>query len=221
MPPSPEDFDRAEAWFRARISLPDEDFGADVEELVRGRAFRIAGITQFSLVSDVWQALDDAIAKGETLEDFKAKVGDKLAAAWGGDNPHRVETIFRNWVQTAYSAGREEMMHHPAVKPYRPYARYVATLDARTTEICRPIHGTVLPLDDPWWHTHTPPLHHRCRGNKVSLTEEQAREYGVTPMPPPAAPSPGFGLPPQFPSEPDLSKYPPELLNVLAKKQAA
>jgi len=221
MPPSPEDFDKAAAWFRARIPVPDGDFGGALEELVGERAFKIAGITQLSLVADVWEALDDAIAKGETLDDFKRKIGDKLASAWGGEKPYRVEIIFRNWVQSAYSAGREDMMNHPAVRPYRPYGRYVATLDSSTSSLCRSIHGTVLPLDDLWWHTHTPPCHHGCRGCKVSLTEEQAREYGVTPFPPPATPAPGFGLPPQFPGEPDLSQYPPELLNVLARKRAA
>lgn len=221
MPPSPEDFDKAAAWFRARIPLPDEDFGGAVEDLIKDRAFRIAGITQLSLVSEVWQALDDAIAKGETLDDFKEKVGDKLASAWGKEAPYRVETIFRNWVQQAYSAGRFEMMNHHAVRPYRPYWRYVSTLDSRTSPICRPLHGTVRPADDSWWQTHQPPLHHRCRSTVVSLTEDEAREYGISPQPPPVAPAPGFGAPPTFPGEPDLGQYPPELLNLFAKKQAA
>lgn len=40
-----------------------------------------------------------------------------------------------------------------------PYLKFVATEDARTTQICRSLDGTTLPVDHPFWLEHFLPLH--------------------------------------------------------------
>lgn len=71
-------------------------------------------------------------------------------------------TIFRTNVQSAYNAGAYQQRNDPAVRKRRPFWQFRAIQDARTSDLCRPLDGIVRPADDPWWKTHTPPLHHQC-----------------------------------------------------------
>lgn len=208
-------------WFRQRLAMTGEDF----KRVVKGnheRAFTVAGVAQLDLVTQVWEALDTAMVKGETLEDFRKAVEEKLTAAWGAKDSYRVETIFRTNLQHAYSRGRWEQQNDPAVKAVRPYWEFSAVMDLRTSEICRPLNGTVRPADDGFWSWHNPPLHHSCRSTIISLTEEQAKARGITPEPPDSTPADGFGgAPGEDDWHPDLSKYPHELAAVAGVKLAA
>lgn len=220
-PADPNKYSLAVEWFRSRLPLAPDEF----LRIVGGaheRAFTVAGVAQLDLVSQVWEAVDDAIAKGTTLEDFRDAIEEKLTAAWGGEQPYRVETIFRTNVQHAYSRGRWEQQSDPEVKAIRPFWEFSAVMDTRTTPICRPLDGTVLSADDAFWKSHNPPLHHACRSTVISLTEEQAKERGLTPTPPSAAPAEGFGAAPgEDDWHPDLTKYPHELAAVAQAKIAA
>jgi SPP1 gp7 family putative phage head morphogenesis protein len=206
----PRALDEAVQWFRDRLIMDDEEFQV-LEDVTHDQAFTLAGVAQLDLVTEVWEALDRAVAHGETLRDFQARVSDRLAAAWGMERPWRVETIYRNNVQRAYSAGRWQQMNEPAIKAARPFRRFSAILDLRTTTLCRGLDGTVRPADDPWWDTHCPPLHHQCRSAVVTLSKSEA---GDAPLPPPPdiPPAEGFGSAPALEGwEPDLGEYPAEL----------
>ena len=215
-PPDLDDVDRSVSYFRDRIPMTDEDFDALDEEL-RGRAFRIAGVNQLALVSDVWEALDDAIANGDSFGDFKAEVSERLSSAWGGEKPWKVENLFRTWTQRAYSAGRYEMMTDPDVKEARPFWEYVEIDDGRVCPICSECGGTVRLADDPWWASHIPPTHSACRCSHVSLTPEEAAGRADDP-PPNVEAAPGFGGPPDEDFEPDLSRYPPQLVDAYQRR---
>jgi len=154
-------FPEASKWFRNRLPVTDDDWDA-LSDSAKLRAFNVAGVAQLDLVQDVWSGIDEAVSDGTTLAEFRAVVGERLAAAWGGSAPYRVETIFRTNVQSALNAGRYEQQNDPDVLAQRPLLRYSAILDSRTTEICKAAHGTVLPASDPWWHSHQPPCHHAC-----------------------------------------------------------
>lgn len=214
-PADPKRFKEAVEWFRRRVPITDKQLAA-LEASARAKAFWVAGIAQLDVVNDVWAAIDDAIEKGTTLEDFKKTVGDKLERAWKGtvkDPPRRIETIFRTNVQTAYSAGRHAQLTEPSILRTRPYWRLVVTLDSRTTEtICKPLAGTVLPAESGWWKTHTPPLHFRCRSFIQALRKEDAEARGITASPPVQKPQEGFGSLDVW--KPDLSKYPEPLAEV-------
>jgi SPP1 gp7 family putative phage head morphogenesis protein len=211
-PAEPDAFDEAVRWFRERVLMTDEEFLA-LEGASHQTAFTIAGTAQLDLVTEVWERADAAVAQGESLESFQEAVGDKLAAAWGQDMPWRVETIYRTNVQRAYAAGRYEQMTHPAVKSARPYWRFSAVMDSRTTEVCQQCDGVVIAADDPWWRGHYAPLHFNCRSHAVTLSEEEAQAEGITRSPPTAQAMEGFGQPPSVPGdvEPDLVEYPAAL----------
>lgn len=157
-------FDEAIESFRRRVPMRKERWLKRQAE-AKQRAFTVAGVASADVLTDVWLALDDSIARGATFEEFKALVAEKLTTEWAGTvaNPgHRVETIFRTNALTAYSAGAYEQRNDPVVKRRRPYLQFRAVGDQRTTDICRELDGKVLPADDPFWASHTPPLHFQC-----------------------------------------------------------
>lgn len=157
----PVDFDEAIAWFRKRVKVTRSEWDA-MTAAARYRAFVVSNVAQLDLVHDVWKALDAAIEKGTTLDDFRRDVAAKLRKAWAGDvdDPAwRLETIFRTNVQNAYSAGRYRQATDPDVLDDRPIWMFDAILDGRVTEVCAACDGTRLPASHEFWKTHNPPLH--------------------------------------------------------------
>jgi len=214
--PPARNFREAVKWFRARVPITKEKW-IEMGEAAQAKGFTIAGVAQLELVADVFKDLVKSLEKGEALDDFKKRVSAKLETAWGEDRPWHVENIFRTNLQRAYSHARHEQMSQPAVLRDRPFWRYSATIDQRTTEICRRIHGTVLPADDPWWRTHIPPLHFKCRGAKMALTREQAEALGIAAAAPNVDAMEGFGLLDEW--EPDLSAMPAPLVKTYRRGQ--
>jgi len=209
---NPAHFEEAVKAWRKRVPIADEDY-RQLTEAARARAFTVAGVADLQVLDQAWAALEDAVAKGETYADFKAKVGPALEAAWGGEQPHLLETVYRTNVQTAYAAGRYQVLNDPAVLRRRPYRKFSAINDSRTSPICSPLAGTILPANDPWWATHHPPLHQRCRSTEIALTADQAEAAGVATEPPAVEPADGFGAPPDLSDwKPDLSRYPAPLV---------
>jgi SPP1 gp7 family putative phage head morphogenesis protein len=220
-PADPDRFEEAIRAFRARVVMPDDEF-ENLLETERRKAFTVAAFTQARAVQEIADALERAIADGTTLEDFKADVGGKLAEAWGGDDAPRVEALFRTNVMQAYNDGRAEVLSDPEVKKARPYWRFDAVGDNRTSDICDALDGTVKPADDPYWRTHTPPMHPNCRSIITPLTPEEADEEGVTSGKPDtgdAAPAEGFGKPGANDNwEPDTSGLDPAIRRVFNER---
>jgi hypothetical protein len=218
-PADPAKFEEAVGWFRRRVAVPDATF-AKLSADAREYAFKVAGASELGLVQDVFEAIDRALEGGTTLEEFKASVGDKLNAAWGSEQPWRVETIFRTNVQKAYSEGRRAQMEDPDTLEDRPFWELVTLLDGRTSPICRALSAprVVLPADHPFWKQHQPPLHHNCRTAIEPLTEDGAQRAGVLEQAPSTHPADGFGRP-GFDWEPDLTVVPPALVDVYRQKR--
>ena len=200
-PADPSRWRDAREWFQTRRPVL-RDGASDTERDARLRAFRVAGITSVNLITEVHQAIDDALRDGTTLDEFKKRVGQKLAEEWGAPNARRVETIFRTNVQSAYNAGRFAEMTRPAVLAVRPFWKFVAILDGRTTATCAPLNGVIRPHDDPFWESHFPPLHFNCRSTVVSLSRGETERAGGAKKPPEAKPpSDGFGTRPDLAGE--------------------
>lgn len=221
-PPSdPVKFEEAiRAWER-RIPLPDGAVAA-MNAAEGKRAFTVAGVAQADLVQAVYDEIGRAIRDGTTLADFKEAVGAGLEDAWGEADSYKVETIFRTSIMSAYNEGRQETMTAPAVKEARGWWRFDEVLDSRTSDICDELDGTVLPADDPFWATHSPPLHPNCRTILVPLTDEEAGEEGIDDTPDPeGAPAEGFGIAPDVEGadwEPNYESYDPALAEALRNK---
>lgn len=179
-----ERFDDALAFFQARTPMPAEQFYA-LEAQARGKSFTVSNVAQMQMVQQALDSIDRALETGQDLQSWKEEIGPALRAAWGGDVEHpawRLETIFRTNVQTAFSHGRIRQMREPAVAGLRPFWLFDAIIDGRQTDICDARDGVLLPADDPWWLSNTPPLHFCCRSGIRSLRRSQAdRRGGVNP----------------------------------------
>ena len=86
----------------------------------RSRAFYVTGLAEMDMVNLVHRKILEALENGTTLEAFKEGISTVIASE--GWKDYRVETIFRNNLQTAYSAGRYAKIQ--AVKKTRPYGRH-------------------------------------------------------------------------------------------------
>ena len=217
-------FAEAVRRFRKRVPMTDEAFAAQLEASHEA-AFMMSHVSQLEVVAMTWQSLDRAIEQGIPFADWKKDVGPMLRSAWGAKVKQpgfRLETIYRNAMQRSYSHGRWEQMDHPEIRELRPYRMFHAVRDTRTSKICKECSGTVLPADDPWWDSHVPPLHHRCRSHARSLRASQAKRRGITEQPPQDAAQHGFGerpkpkqsgLPP-----PNLAEVPEQLREIYRRK---
>lgn len=174
----------------------------DVWQEEHARAFTVAKAMQRDVLEDIRAAVDRALADGTTLETFQRELTPLLQArGWWGvqemtdpltgvardvqlGSPRRLQTIFDTNLRSAYQAGRWERIQR--VKTAMPFLRYVAVQDGRTRPEHRAWHGTVLPVDDPWWDTHYPPCGFRCRCTVTQMNGRtlERRGFTVTDTPP-------------------------------------
>lgn len=220
--PDPVEFEDAVQWFRARVPVSDAEWRA-LGEAARRRAFSIAQVNDAEIARDVFAAIDKAIEKGTSFEEFQEAVAGKLQKAWneGVANPGwRIRNLFRTNVQSAYAAGRYRQQRDPDVMRVRPYWLYDAVLDSSTSVICRSLHGTLLPADHPFWNTHYPPNHFGgCRSGVRTLSRSQAQRLGGVTTVPMQTPDAAFAHAPDLDDwQPDLSRYPAELQEPLRRK---
>lgn len=178
--------DPVAAGLRQEAERRAAEQAARVEELVAG------GVVD-DVLAVVLQAEADGIPYGE-IQDF---LDDYLVGRWGDAASPLLQTILRTNVQSAFNDLRYLRV---TSDPTRPYWRFHAVVDGRTSDTCIAAHGTTLPADDRWWVTHWPPLHHNCRSTVVPLTDDEVAMIGGTTERPPltaALAAEGFGIPPE------------------------
>lgn len=177
--------EQAVAYFRAK-GLRVSDSWREVWQEAHARAFTVAGVAREDALVDIRKTLDQALAEGKTFAQWRDQVDQALAGrGWigraGVDRdgefhggklaPHRLDTIFRTNMQTAYMAGRYRDMRENVEA--RPYWQYVAILDGRTRPAHRALNGRTFRHDDPFWRTFYPPNGFNCRCRARALAPDQ------------------------------------------------
>lgn len=193
------------------IKLPPEEaikflaakgytFSFDWHEVLQGahrKAFTVAKAMRADILADIRQAVEQALAEGETLQQFRRELTPKLKAKgwWGkvpdpnyaGDpdapmiqlgSPRRLKTIYRTNLQTAYMAGRWQTQVEG--QDDRPYLQYVAVLDSRTRASHQALDKLVFSIDDPFWADFYPPNGWGCRCRVRSLSGDDVERRGLT-----------------------------------------
>ncbi|MBN2188382.1 MAG: hypothetical protein JW699_02925 [Chitinispirillaceae bacterium] len=158
-------FDEAIDFLKKKIDMPTARW-TDVLRAAHDRAFVVAGAAKADLLNDLHAMINEAIKGNVELADFR-KGFDKAVKKHGwnykGERGWRTATIFNTNMSTAYAAGRERQRRDPDILREFPYDRYRTMDDGKV----RPEHAAwnnlVLPADDPWWKTHTPPNGWGCR----------------------------------------------------------
>lgn len=169
-------FIQALAYAVNREVVPGDEYYLQMTDIQRQMAVSIAGLAQLEHVKSVINQVNQAIDSGSTFADFQKAVKN-------GDVDinlprHRLDNIFRTNIQASYGRGR--WYQQQQTKSTRPYLLYDAINDNRTRPSHKALDGTIRPIDDKFWDTHTPPLGYRCRCSTRSLTEEQAKARGIT-----------------------------------------
>ena len=183
-----------EALKRRGTNLFPSDHWATVWQEQHHAGFTVARSAGFDILKDIHTALMDAMEHGTTFADFKRtliptlqkkgwwgrtavpdpKTGEERTVQLG--SVRRLETIFDVNMRVSFAQGRWEQQQE--LKDAFPYLRYVGILDSKIRPQHRRWHGTILPVDHPWWRTHYPPNGWKCRCDAVSVSEDDMQRYG-------------------------------------------
>ena len=157
----------------------------DVWNQEHAKAFTVAKAMSYDILNDIKQATSLAIKDGLTKTQFRDSLEKTLKSKgwWGRQringkmvqlgSPWRLDTIYRNNLQSSYMAGRWQA--HYANKDKRPYLKYIAVNDSVTRDSHRALNGKIYAIDNPIWRTIYPPNGFNCRCRTRALTESQAR----------------------------------------------
>ena len=166
-------FEEAIAFFRRKARVPTAHW-TDVWRTAHSHSFMVAGAASDALLKDFQDAIQQALDKGTTLEEFRRQfdqIVDKHGWAYNGTPGWRSRIIYETNLSTAYSAGRYAQLNDPGVMRAFPYWTYVHG----DSQHPRPQHlawnGMTLRADDPFWQSHYPPNGWRC-SCRVSATSE-------------------------------------------------
>ena len=216
-------------FFRSKLNLPTERWD-DIMRSANDRAFIVAGAAKADLLQDLRRAVDDAIAKGISIGEFRRQFAEIVArhgwTGWtgqgtAGGQAWRTRVIYQTNLQTSYAAGRWRQLNEPAVLAGLPYWEYVhrdGVLHPRPQHLAW--HGLTLRHDDAFWRRHYPPngwgCHCRVRARarpRAGLPTERPADWDEI-DPKTQAPrgiDKGFDYAPGRTWHPDLDKYPPAL----------
>lgn len=169
------------AFFLRKLQLPTRAW-TDVYAAEHDVAFMVAGAMKASLLSDLHGAVEKAIQGESTIQAFRKEFDQVVEAhgwAYKGGRNWRTRVIYDTNVRQSYNAGREAQMADPQLKKRRPYGLYKHGDSVNP----RPQHlawdGLVLPLDDPWWATHSPQNGWGCKCKKYMLSERDVQRRGL------------------------------------------
>lgn len=164
-------------------------------EDAHAKAFTISKMTDAELLKDTKKTLEKALNEGwgsaktqrELTNMFKTRGwwGKQTIIDENGEektiqlgSPHRVRTIYRQNIQSAYNAGR--YLKQLQNVDFAPYFQYICVLDESTRPEHRALHGKVFRYDDPIWASLYPPNGFGCRCIVRQLTAAEVERMGLT-----------------------------------------
>ncbi|AVI67226.1 hypothetical protein CKQ84_15780 [Shewanella sp. WE21] len=166
------------AWFKRKGIKPGFDF-RDVWKEEQANAFTVAKMMNADLLVDVKQIVEDAIASGQTFEQFRDILKPLLVkSGWWGvqtmqdpltdetklvqlGSEGRIKTIYKTNMRTSRSAGQWERIQR--TKRTLPYLLYqLGPSEQHRIEHLK-WNNTLLPADDPWWDVHMTPNGWGCK----------------------------------------------------------
>lgn len=184
------------AFFRGKLgNLVPTARWDDLMHAEHDVAFMVAGAAKADLLADLAEAVDKAIADGETIQQFRRRFLEIIQRrGWAGftgddrttDRPQggrglawRTRVIYETNLLTSYAAGRRAQLEDGGYTHWmykhsdfvqRPRPHHVA------------LNGIVRPKDDPFWQTHYPPNGWGCRCRVLGVrSPAQARRLGGDP----------------------------------------
>lgn len=140
------------------------DFTGESKELLaelRDNVYMFSGAKTFQQINDISLVVDDE--KIKSFADFKAealKIYDQY-------NTTYLETEYSTAVGQAQNAVRWNQIE--SQKETLPYLQYSDVDDSNECDICAPLSGITLPVDDPFWDEYMPLNHFNCRCTVIQI----------------------------------------------------
>lgn len=162
-------YEEAVEYLKKRSVLTKDDY-YDLTDKLKFRAFTVGRINDGRLLEKLNFEMIQNVNDGKGLKDFlsltKTDILNRIGM--GPNQGWYWETVYRTNVQTAYNVGRSMGFEEDP-----PIAlEFVGIDDARQTENCSSLSGTIRPYGDSFWQTHTPPLHFNCRSTLRGIYDE-------------------------------------------------
>jgi SPP1 gp7 family putative phage head morphogenesis protein len=182
---APRPHEEAIALIRGKRPVAAEVFYGLLPEL-RGRAFTVSGIEGARALQRVRDAIAGLPQGGEegTWDKVKQSVVDELdAAGFGAGAERRATLLIRTHAFQAFQASNWETAQ---LDEDTTHIQYLATEDDKVRDSHLALNGLVLPKEDPFWDTHTPPWEWGCRCriramNPDLVEDERQRDEGRSP----------------------------------------
>ncbi|HCG8184419.1 F protein [Vibrio parahaemolyticus] len=172
-------FEEQIAYFRNKVNVPTERW-ADMWKQAHDRSFIVAGAMKDDLLADFRLAVDKAISEGKSLNWFKSEFKHIVAKHGWEHNGHanwRSQVIYETNLRQSYTAGREQQIEQ--IKHRRPYGIYKHSGSEHPRHDHLSWNNMVLPLDDPWWKTHTPINGFGCKCKKLTASKRTLDRLGL------------------------------------------
>lgn len=178
-------FAEQSTFLKQKVRLPTATY-KDIDSRQHDRAFVVAGAMKADLLTDLHNAVNQAVRDGQSFKSFQDNFDDILVKhGWLNDEDKdykawRAKVIYQTNLRTSHAAGRYKQMTDPEVLKRRPYWRY----RHNTVENPRIQHerwnNLVLPADSLWWRINFPPNGYGCKCTVEAINERQLRAMGKT-----------------------------------------
>ena len=176
--------EEAVAHLKAKRLVTPEEY-AELSAQAKEDAFSVAHVEGEVALEKIRGHLVEAVAQGDTLEDF----GRKVETDVGPDtflSPAHMETVFRAATHGEYTAGMDRVLAHPMVGHLFPYAEVHAIHDpprVRANHLAMEtlgIQGTnIFRRDDPVFLKYRGPWDYGCRCGWTPLSVDEAARRGI------------------------------------------
>jgi len=117
------------------------------------------------------------LANNDKIKSY-ANFRDEALGIYKQYNKNWLETEYKTAIGQAQSATRWEQIE--AQKTELPYLQYSAVIDKNTSDICKPLDGVCLPVDNKFWNVNTPLNHFNCRCTVIQHDKTDATQIGIT-----------------------------------------
>lgn len=164
----------------------------DVWNEEHATAFTVAKAMQLDVLSDIKGAVEKAIEKGTTFEQFKKELkptlmqkgwwgkremtdpltGETITTQLGSDR--RLKTIYSTNLRSAYQKGQYDRTMESDLHPYLMY-RIGASVHHREQHLRW--NNLIRPKDDPIWNSIFPPNGYGCKCYTVAVTQARKEKY--------------------------------------------
>lgn len=137
----------------------------DLLEDLRTNIYMFSAAKTYEEVREIQDKIYD---DNDTIRPFK-DFFDDAKKTYDQYNVNYAQTEYNTAIASGQMAVRWNQIE--ADKDILPLLKMTVVEDAQTTEICEPLDGITLPINDPFWDEFYPPNHWNCRSTVLQLDE--------------------------------------------------